>query len=1305
MTKHTNRVLASAVIAFAIVLVGVAAETRTLLELPVSAVSNKVYLSSMTERPWWNENWQKRVPLLVSGQADVVDDKVVVDAIVDFDERVKPEDIRVVTPWETEIPCACEKVGDKKVRLLFKTRLRIHENRPFLVYYDRRDVAGAPSEASIPEGPGVWMRTTDDAFHLNNGVVDVVFDRRHATESLIRSMRIVGSNCQTIFFDGANGYAKNGFVFSPNDTNTWDAGEVVLDTPLAKSIRFSCPSASVTFTLYDEQPRLDWAYELNRGDGCSIAIKWGLGTGSAWDDFFYFGKAGKILTQRAGLDATTDCITPPYGRFENWLGEGWYAIGERRMPDIAGLVFDVKSVSKLEYDSYYSVSSRIEFSHKLARCEKARGSGALVATLGNVEDFRKIARRIEKPIVVSVGEAQAKVVKPHKIPRLDRDWCCDYNVGYATDGGCGDSGTAKPVEKDPMWAKNVCDRMRSYGSTAVCVMGYPWWMMPIRDKALFDCIIGIQKSGAFESWVGERTFATWEDMQKPGQGEGVLQFFKAIHDAGMAANTWTSEVPGWATQVDQGSFMPELNDIAVLLQSERVKEGQDCAYSFAIYHEGIHLPRDLVKKNGSTSYWTWKNPQEAFDVFDRQHTLVKSFYEQFKKLHPNVPVFLWNSENGSIDREKFMSEDEGYFDSVVVEMLPMHGISHTKHCAKRMRSHFNNRVGHTVWHHYYVFDPKTVERIMQIEWPFIFGINGYSQENLTYEAVDLESSEFSADFFRFAEYTRLGEKVARMAPVKNLGVYRDPKAYRADIIEKRHGKPYAYLTQHDGRVRSFSELKNFNYDVIGPKYFTAKDLAQYRVVYVPEDETLRETEARELVAYVKAGGSAIIEGVTVEKFGKLSGRLKDGVIASLGKGKMLWYKECRTDRLVKRDGRAIAEVRKAIADMGGIEPYTLKGSVVLDGNLQAGPDGMFLGLYNAYGERQTGTVTLNSGIQELNRSDVPLYVLDVKNGTRQLVVSNAFTVACEPQQCAFYLIGDDAFTAIPKTRDCAWAGSVATAFRPRTSAETAKLNLDFKPTVVVEFTRADERGEPVKYTQTIEAKYDIRAFTAKTFDAKACAAAIAEAKLVHFVDAQSQDADLVFANCAEALKGLLKRGGTILVTRTETGPAAQAFFKSVDVFDPNPSATRGIGDTWAVWCGGENHPYLTADTVVFAKEPVQEKDLFLWQAWNGVCSYFQYGRVFAKWDPAKQQRLFIPKVDGEKYAALVVQEKVLGAGRVIFSENQRSFTDWYESKRFVRNLLAYIMGEKPSEHAQKVIEKNGGIGDVYVETRTKGWQP
>lgn len=1275
-----------------------AGKQLTLLDLPISATNNAMHIASVTERPWWNEKWAKRAPLLVAGQSDVQDDKVVVDAIIDLGEPVRPEEVRLVTPWEEAVPCVAEEVKDEggqgKVRLLFKTSLRPHQNKPFLVYFGNPD---AKAE-KLPED--VTLETDEYNYRVRNGAIDVVFDRRHVTEGLVRSLRIPNSTCKTVLFDRATGYAKEGFVFRPNAKNGWDKGTVVLDSAFAKEVRFDCADATVTFTLYAEQPRIDWKYELKRGDQATIGMNWGIGTGTAWDDFFYCGRSGKILTQRAGLDFVTDSMPVPQGDFQDWLGEGWYAFGERRMADIAGLAFDVNAVFRLRYSSYYGNATEVCLGHRLMRGEKAMGSGAIVATLGNVEDYRKIVKRIEKPVAVSVGAVQARVSKPLRIPRLDADWCVDHDVGFFYGG---DSGTAEPLPKDPDWARTICRRLRSYGSTTVCVVGYPWWMMPIRDKSIYDRLLAMQKSGAFESWVSKRTCPTWEEMQEPERGAGIVQFMKAIHEFGMGVHTWCGEVPGWPAQNGVGKFMPELNDLAVDMMCERVKCGQDCAYSNAIEGELLLPPEDLVKKNGSGSYWTWKDPQEAFDAFDRQHALVRAFYKKFKARHPDIPVFLWNSEDGEIMREMLMSEDEGYFDTMVVEMLPAFSLNHTKHVAKRMRSHFNNRAGHTVWHHYYIMNPKTEERIWQIEWPFLFGVNGYSQETLTYETKDLQMSEVTADFFRFAEYTRLGEKVARMAPVKNVGVYRDPKSFRADVLKKRLKKPYGECAQQDGRVRAFSEIRNFNYDVIGPRFFTAKDLAQYRVVYIPEDDVLSESEVKEALAYVRQGGSLVIEGVTVEKLksGKVE-ELKDGVITPYGKGKIVWLKEVKTDRLAKRDGKVIAELRKLFDSLGGVEPYTLTGSNVLDGNLQAGPEGVFLGLYNSAQVVQSGVVTLNPLTLRHFASLTSLFALDVKTGERQVVSNGMFKVSVLARNTGYYLIGGDAFTAVPTAKSMKWMGAGTDCFKAR-SHEVKSVDITgFKPTVAVEFVRENAEGKPIAIARSTFAKYDVRAFTAKSFDAKACKAALAEAKFIHFVDAEAKDADLVFSNCAEELRALLRRGGTILLTRTSTGTAAQAFLKDVDVFDPNPYAERGVGDTWATWCGPDDHPYLTAETKTSGVEP-KVKGSPEWWNWRMLCDYFQYGRVFAKWDESKQQRLFRPKNGGEGYAGLVVQKKVLGAGRVIFNENQRCFTDWYESRPYGNNWMAIVTGEKPTEHAGKVTQFNGGEGDVYQETRKLGW--
>ena len=80
------------------------AEAKTAVDLPVSEIGNTACMSSMSGRPWWNKAWTRRAPLLISSAADVEDRNVMVDAIVDFGEAVNPDEVRLITPWEEEVP-------------------------------------------------------------------------------------------------------------------------------------------------------------------------------------------------------------------------------------------------------------------------------------------------------------------------------------------------------------------------------------------------------------------------------------------------------------------------------------------------------------------------------------------------------------------------------------------------------------------------------------------------------------------------------------------------------------------------------------------------------------------------------------------------------------------------------------------------------------------------------------------------------------------------------------------------------------------------------------------------------------------------------------------------------------------------------------------------------------------------------------------------------------------------------------------------------------------------------------------------
>ena len=1258
---------------------------KTLADLPVSASGNLAYLRSMETRPWWNKAWTRRAAILVSSTRNVRDGNVVVDAVVDFGEKVNPDEVRLVTPWETEVPCVAEpardapdtgradagrvgcaggasRAADTAIRLLFKTALRPQENKPFLVYW------GNPTAKRPTVTTSLVLERTDETVRVLNGKVDVTFDSRHRTDGLIRALRIVGSDAANELLERATGYAWNGFSFLGVKAADWSAPIVACDNPFKKTIRFECPRATVDFSFFPDQPRVDWSYRLkDRGRDTGFGISFACGGGVAYDEIVYPSLTGRRLAMPAALDHCTDAMKPySYPNHHPWMSEGWFALRDKYAKDVVGLVFDRAALADLDYWGHGQASGEsfnLRFAHdrKTPAGEASVGSGALVACLGTWRDVESEYARLRNVPRIAVGAPMPYAEHACRIPRLDRDYCADFNIGPGAGAGWA-SGTPLPGAD---WATNVVDHLRSYGANVVRIGGMGFSYLPV-PKDLYDrCLADIDTKQAAR--VPAWSAGTYD-------GANLRTETAAAHAKGMAVNIWGGYKAGCPLKGKDRLDPADIrNDIE--LQNLYPSVGVDGVYNARAQGEGptVALPEAAAKK------WRWnfgnatkdrENAEEFFRFQDANTELVRQFYREAKKRNPDKPVVMWNSENSEIGRDMYMTEQAGSFDTVMVEMIPHFDFPHVKHCAKRMRALFDNAAGHTVHHHYYFFKPDYRNRVSQIELPFVCGVNGFSHENLTYENYDRDLSEIAGDFHRFAEYTRLGETVARMAPVKNLAVFRDSAAFRDDIIRKRIGSPYAWKARQDNRVHAFGDIRNFNYDVVINAYFTREALKKYRVVYVPEDPVFSDALAKELLAYVEQGGSAILEGETYP--GRLAPALglKDGEIKSYGKGKILWYREVQTDKFVAGDEAAKRRVRDAVAALGGQDPYDIE-SKTLDSVLQSSDEGLFLGVFNTGNELDKGKVTLNVSYPG-RLAPAGLFVLDVKRGVR-FAYTNGFEIAVGPQQCGFYLIGDEKFTALPAAKDGAWGGAAAVATRPGTRAPAPVAAKGFVRKSVVEFVTPDRN--PASAMRARMAGLKIETFTRETFDAHSCARAIAQAAYVHVI-APGADSDLMFAACGDELKALLRRGGSILFDKSPVGRAGHAFLGEVGVFDPTPSVyvpPRGIAGRYSELMP-TNHPLY-----IVGREKSQG---FAWM--EGL-------KFYTEW--SSDQLVVSTQADDPSRALALVQENVLGAGRVVFDYNYYVFTDWYENRDYCDREIGWFIGMDPKDHYEQMKAFNGGPGE------------
>ena len=1275
--KHMKKIIAGVIVVFATLMLSSAASARGILDIPVAEPTNRLYFADMPTRLWWNADWTKRTPFLVSNVSKVRVADAPVDIVVDLGEKVDPKEIRVVTPWETEVPSCAWANGDK-VEIVFLTELRELENKMFFIYWGNKK-----AEASRPFSL-LGVRSDGGETRLSNGAIDIIFDDRHQTEGLIKSIRVAGSPARNELLWRTTGYAWEGFSFKAGgkDQGEWSKGEVVVDMPLRKTVRYTCKTAELDFTLYANATRLDWSYRLAKGvNNATVGVSWAAGGGCTADDLYYTGTAGKVLTMRAALDCVTDCIPNPLYHGFPWISEGWYAIRDRKTHDTVGLVFDRAGVTCFSYlgagqHTGENMSFGLQSCVGVRKDEIASGAGALVARVGEWQDVQREHAFLKGRPRVFLGETQDYAPIAPKVPRLHRDFCVNVNVGGWK--------SSTPLAGDD-WAANIMSHIREFGANVILhgqLTDYSWQDLEL-TKAEYDEFAAYQKeycakgrwNPPIPEWSPERF-----------NGSRFRKMSDTAHRQGLAVMAWNGTVPGvkgYGDLFDEKEF-----DVGMKIQALFPKVGQDSVFSGLTGNECPDIPKELIQKNGGQrNYWLWKNPCDFFKSRRQAAQLMKRLYDYSHKVAPDAPVMNFMSDNGELAREMCLAYEIGTLDTMLNEFVSHLDFTKTKHTAKRLRAFFDNEDGRTIWHHHYFMNFEYDNRIGNAELPFVCGINGFSQESMTYENFHRDAFDIMGDFNRFAFHTQLGPKAAKMGPVRNLAVLRDMRCFEEDILKRRYtNRGWWQASLYDLRVNSFAEALNYNYDIVLDPFCKRDSLARYKAVYVPDDDVLSEELAKEILFYVKAGGGAVFEGAAGDGNKVMQClALKDGEVKELGKGKAVWTKAVLTDRMIRGDAKAIARMKELVASVGGVETHTITGSKTLDSVLQASKEGMLLGVYNRGMNLDSGKVEIR-GLAQKPRSTKggDVFVLDVKAGKR-FAYTNGFEIAVGPWQCGFYLIGDDAFTAIPKATEVTWAGPSAMVFRPQGAPMQKPDDPGFKPHACVELAtasirRSEENG--IRRTQFSFADEEKMPKGMKPYSVKAFVKALKDADYLH-LQAPADELDAVFADCADDMKAFLSHGGGILFDRyASIGKNAEKFLADVGVDNPYANAVlrKKEWDDNMVWNEAmtTNHPFVTT-------APKGEQKTLFGQVGG-------HELAFTGWNMKKQDALYLVSLD-HAYATVLVQDNVLGRGKVVFNTLSRSFNDWYENKAFGNAILSLLIGMPTDMHKKKAEAYTGGPGE------------
>ena len=509
-------------------------------------------------------------------------------------------------------------------------------------------------------------------------------------------------------------------------------------------------------------------------------------------------------------------------------------------------------------------------------------------------------------------------------------------------------------------------------------------------------------------------------------------------------------------------------------------------------------------------------------------------------------------------------------------------------------------------------------------------------------------------------------------------------------------------TETDGAANIWASAPSIHVDLTLNRFFTLENLKRYPILALPHNYTLTEERFAIVKKYVEEGGVCYAEGASFPYAKFFTGgsepvsESKLGIRRrALGKGKLLYAPGNPSLK-----GHALdpgSELRRLIVAESGVpEPVVIEERFarVVDGFVRTDGRNWMFGSF---------ALTMPGGTADVVRAtfNIPvakgrtLFALDMKSG-RRVPFDGTLEYLQRPGEVCNYLIGDKDFTAVPEHAFCE-SGSFG-ANRPATLADNARRNLearaslgDFKAPVKVVLFQKSASGFPNATHARGSLAQEL--MTSDSYSAKAFRDALTDAKLLQLRSLGQDAVEKAFAENADELKVFLRRGGTIMFDRTRTTPAAKAFLKDVGVYDVNESIATG-GD----YHGEANFDALGKTNELFTTP------WNIYQPWVG--KRMQSSVCYTKWDTQNQFAPFVicqrDRPDKEKGAAMCVcQDKVLGAGRIVFQENDGAFTSWYEGVTYGENLLSWAIGMNFKEHKRNVQLLYGGFGVPVKLPETK----
>ena len=357
---------------------------------------NPLYLKSLVKKPWWNDQAEHRLPVLVTEPIGLKRLKAPVSVFHAFPAGTVPESIHVVTPFGKELPCqvAVQDAGTNQFEIVFLVTIRDRGQVPLFIYYGSRPVE---TQADAEADDVLSIRQTARGLRVSNNSLSVEFNKLTGSDGMhvFRSIKPHGARYSQLSRFRQREMLPDGVE-----------AKVVEDGPIRKTIAYG---EEGRYSVYAASPLVCYSRKIRFSRNIEF-----LPGGDTVNDTLYYETPGGLKAMP--INYTGGNTVPLTYDLTPHLKEPWIVFHDYREQQMVGDFYDAQRRGSTRImtlaDGYWLMWN-------------AAGplQGAIYTDReSDILKAREVYVAWKNPPMVTVGEPQPKVTISPKVPVLGEEF-------------------------------------------------------------------------------------------------------------------------------------------------------------------------------------------------------------------------------------------------------------------------------------------------------------------------------------------------------------------------------------------------------------------------------------------------------------------------------------------------------------------------------------------------------------------------------------------------------------------------------------------------------------------------------------------------------------------------------------------------------------------------------------------------------------------------------------------------------------------------------------------------------------------